>query len=533
MQQVRLAALAAAGVAVVVLVVVLLVGTGGGGYEPTPDPAYGSQPNFVFILADDENLEMFNRRYMRRTRKLIADPGTEFTNYFVATPLCCPSRAAMLTGQYGHNNGVLSNVPGYALLREPENILPAWLQTVGYQTGEVGKWLNGYEKTVPVHEVVPPGWDKWHGLVGAHGYTHFKASQNGEKVSFRQYVSDWIAKQSVGLIDQFSNDDQPFYLQINELAPHVEAERAQSKGRCGGEAVPAPQDARRFEGVGLPNSPSINEADVSDKPEFVAGKSRLTKEQLDLLALRYECRLEALRSLDRSIGSIMHAIEDSGEMDDTVVIFASDNGTFHGEHRLPGGKGLAYEEAAHMPLAMLVPEKYRGGNPVVPEIDEPTSNIDLVPTIVDLAGAPTCISETECRVMDGRSLVGLLSGDDSEWPAQRPLLQELNLNVEALKDIDRGISCQFRGVRDREWLYIEHTVVPTPGLGTCVEATPPVVELYDRARDPYELDNLAASPESVRTKAAARRLSEITAELADCAGIEGRDPEPASGHYCS
>ena len=284
----------------------------------------------------------------------------------------------------------------------------------------------------------------------------------------------------------------------------------------------------------MPNSPSINETDVSDKPDFVAGKSKLTQEQLDLLALRYECRLEALRSLDRSIGKIMQAIEDSGEMDDTVVIFASDNGTFHGEHRLPGGKGLAYDEAAHMPMAMLVPEKYRGGNPVVPQISEPTSNIDLAPTIVDLAGSPSCISESECRVMDGRSLVGLLSGEDSEWPANRPLLQELNLNVEALKDIDRGISCRFQGVRDRNWLYIEHTVVPTPGLGTCVERTPPVVELYDTASDPFELENLAAaSPQSPATEAAVSRLSETTAELADCAGIEGRDPEPASGHYCS
>ncbi len=138
-----------------------LAGACGGGaeYSPPADPAYGSQPNFVFILAYDENRKQFNRRYMRRTRKLIADPGTEFTNHYVATPLCCPSRAAMLTGQYGHNNGVLANVPGYGTLSEPENILPAWLQTVGYQTAGVGKWLNGYEKTVEPHEEVPPGWN--------------------------------------------------------------------------------------------------------------------------------------------------------------------------------------------------------------------------------------------------------------------------------------------------------------------------------------------------------------------------------------
>jgi arylsulfatase A-like enzyme len=516
--------------------VAIVAGACGGGddeYKPDAHPAYGSQPNFVVILTDDQNLSQFNRRYMRRTRKLIADPGTEFTNYFVATPLCCPSRAAGLTGQYGHNNGVLSNVPGYATLQDPENVLPAWLQTVGYETAEVGKWLNGYEKTVPAHEDPPPGWDKWHGLVGAHGYTRFKASQNGEKRTFRQYLSSWIAKQSTELIDQLAGDDKPYYLQINELAPHVEAEREISKGRCGGEAVPAPQDARRFADVGLPNSPSINERDISDKPDFVAQKAPLTKEQLAELELRYECRLEAIRSLDRTIGTIMHAIDDSGEMNDTVIVFSSDNGVFHGEHRLPGGKGLPYEEAAHMPMAMLVPDKYRGGNQVVHQVDEQTSNIDLVPTIADLAGAPACISEEECRVMDGRSLVGLLSGDRSGWPANRPILQELDLNVEALKDVDRGISCKFQGVRDGKWLYVEHTVVPQPGLGSCVDADPPVVELYDRARDPFELDNLAASPESREAKDQAARLSAITAELADCAGIKGRDPEPASGHYCS
>jgi arylsulfatase A-like enzyme len=525
---IAVAAAAAAAVAV-------LVGAcGGDDYEPDADPVYGGQPNFVVILTDDQNRKQFNRRYMRRTRKLIADPGTEFTNYYAATPLCCPSRAANLTGQYGHNNGVLSNVPGYGALREPENILPAWLQTVGYRTAALGKFMNGYEKTVDPHETVPPGWDEWYGLIGPHGYNKFKSSDNGEKNRHRKrYITDWISATSTGLIKQLSADQEPYYLLINEFAPHVEAEHAISKGHCAGEAVPEPQDARRFADVGLPDSPSINEADVSDKPGFVAAKERLTKAKLAELEHRYECRLEAIRSLDRSIGEIMHAIERSGEMDDTVVIFLSDNGTFHGEHRLPGGKGLPYEEAAHMPMAMLVPEKYRGGNPVIAQIDEPTSNIDIVPTIVELAGAPTCISEDECRVMDGRSLVGLLAGDDRDWPKDRPLLHELNLHVDALKDPERGISCKFVGVRDGRWLYVEHTVVPTPGIGTCVDANPPVVELYDTERDPFELDNIAAAHESADTRAVAERLSAITAELADCAGIKGRDPEPASGHYCS
>jgi arylsulfatase A-like enzyme len=530
-----------AAIAVAAASVTLVAGCGGGddGPEVTPDPHYSAQPNLLFILSDDQNLAQFTPELMPNTFKLLVDQGTTFTNFYTATPLCCPSRAAMLTGQYGHNNGVLSNVPGYPLLREPENILPDWLDRVGYNTGEVGKWLNGYEKTVDKHKEEPPGWDKWHGLIGAHGYENFKVSNNGKKDIYeggKPYLTDFIERTTSDLIDKFSRDEKPWYLQVNELAPHVENFQAESKGRCGGEAVPDTRDLGRFPDVQLPDNPAINESDISDKPTFIAGKDPLTKEQLATLRLRYECRAETIYSLDRSIGKIMQALSDSGELDNTVVIFASDNGTFHGEHRLPGGKGLPYDEAAHMPMVMRVPEQFRGGAPVAKEIDEPTLNIDLVPTMVDFAGAPTCVEgedgSDECRVMDGRSLVDLLAGDDSQWPKDRPLLHELDLNVDAL-DVGRGISCHYEGVRQGDWLYIRHTSIPEPGIGACVDKT--VVEQYDTARDPHELDNLAAEPgrDTAEARAAEERLSKLTDELADCSGIQGRDPEPESGHYCS
>ena len=158
--------------------------------------------------------------------------------------------------------------------------------------------------------------------------------------------------------------------------------------------MPAPEDLRRFKGVGLPNSPSVNERDVSDKPAFVSGKAELTAEQLAELALRYECRLGALRSLDRSDRQDHDAIEASGELERHRVIFASDNGTFHGEHRLPGGKGLPTRRRRTCRWRCWCRRSTAAATPVVSTIDEPTSNIDLVPTIVDLAGAPTCVSTT-------------------------------------------------------------------------------------------------------------------------------------------
>jgi N-acetylglucosamine-6-sulfatase len=527
----------AVALAIATVAAALAAGCGGNdGAEIEPDPHYGVQPNFVFILTDDQNLAQFDRRTMPNTVRLLADHGTSLTRFYTPTPLCCPSRAALLTGQYGHNNGVLSNVPGYPLLGEPENLLPDWLQRVGYQTALVGKWLNGYQHTVDKNQEEPPGWDKYHGLIGAHGYYDFKASNNGHKDIYErtEYLGRWIERTSIDMVRKLAEDEDPFFLQVNPLTPHVENFIAESGGRCGGEAVPARRDLRRFAGSGLPNSPSINEPSISDKPTFLSEKPPLTQEQLQELALRYECRAEALRSLDRSIGRIVRALAVTGELKNTVVIFMSDNGTFHGEHRLPGGKGLAYDEAAHMPAVLRVPEAFRGGAPIVRHVDEPTMNIDVVPTIVDLAGTRPCVEGDdgeECRVMDGRSLVPLLEGDERAWPRDRPILHELDLNVEGV-DVGRGTSCRFVGVRQGRWLYVRHTEVPDPVTGACVERE--VTEIFDVERDPYQLRNLSLSPVTAgrRADAVERRLDELTTELQDCAGIEGRDAEPASGHYC-
>ena len=497
------------------------------------DPRFGEQPNFVFVLTDDQNVDQFNRRVMPQTFHLLAPRGTVFENHVATTPLCCPSRASMLTGQYGHNHGVLSNTPGYGTLEDPENTLPSWLQRVGYRTAYLGKWMNGYEKAIDPepHETPPPGWDEWYGLVGPHGYNQFKVSDNGVKKrrNKRGHLTRTLNKHAVAMVQKLAGAE-PFYLEVGQLAPHVENTRKRSRGRCSEQAVPAPRDSRLFEGAGLPSSPSLNEQDVSDKPDFIGLRTDLTEEKLDELALRYECRLASLRSVDRGVAQLVRALGVAGELKDTVFVVGSDNGTFHGEHRLPGGKGLPYEEAAKIPLLIRAPHKYRGGESPPPAVEQPTANIDLVPTIVDLAGAPTCVDEDTCRVMDGRSLVPLLGGEEAAWPRERPILTELTLNVDAV-DAGRGTSCRYTGVYQGRWVYVHHASVPNE-LGACVERD--VVEQYDLERDPYELENLAGETTAAgrRAERASKRLERLTAELADCSGIRGRDPEPESGHFC-
>jgi N-acetylglucosamine-6-sulfatase len=530
MQIAKAAALAAA---------VLAAGIAGcGGEDPNPpvepDPAYGAQPNFVFVLTDDQDYLSYNRRTMPNTWRLLGRRGFTFTNAHDTTPLCCPSRAAYLTGQYGHNNGVLNNKPGYATLADNDNVLPVWLQRAGYQTAYIGKFLNAYENYVDDRDEVAPGWDRWSALVGnARGYYDFMLSVDGkqrkEVYDDGSYLTDVLNERASELVRELAGES-PFFLQVGQAAPHNENLNANSGGPCGGGAVPARRDEGRFAGARLPNLPAVLERDVTDKPYFVADQPPLDAAKRREIRARYQCRLETLPAVDRGVAELVATLRETGELDETVIVFASDNGNFHGQHRLAAGKGLAYEEASHVPFVIRVPERFRGGGEAGARVDAPTANIDLVPTIVAWSGTETCPEAGDCRVLDGRSLLPLIEGGRNAWPADRPIATEFDIGKEAVQP-GRATSCRFQGVRQGTWMYIEHTSSPDLETGACEDSE--IVEVYDRAADPFEFDNLAVvAPELPRTAAATDRLATLTDELADCAGIEGRDPEPESGHYC-
>src|SRR5688572_12175236 len=141
-------------------------------------------PNIVVVTVDDMPMSAFGSRTMPNTVQLLGGQGTTFTNSIVTTPLCCPSRASLLTGQYGHNNGVLANIPGYGALRSPENILPAWLQEADYNTAHVGKYLNNYEQTVNRSPAAPAGWDEWHTFISGDKYYDYNLAVNGQLVHY-------------------------------------------------------------------------------------------------------------------------------------------------------------------------------------------------------------------------------------------------------------------------------------------------------------------------------------------------------------
>ena len=535
MQQVTRRAVVATAITLATAALALVSGCGGG-EEPnpaiTPDPAFGEQPNIVFVLTDDQDYSSFRREIMPQTFNDVVDHGTTFRNYYDATPLCCPARAGVLTGQYGHNNGVLSNKPGYGDLSDPDNTLPVWLQRAGYRTAIAGKYLNGYESAVDDKDDVAPGWDLWSVEIGnGRGYYDFKLAVNGRqrKETYKgQYLTDVINRRAVEDVNQLAGE-RPFFLWVTQSAPHVENINANSGGPCGGEAVPPPRDLGRFAGTQLPRMPGVLERDVSDKPEIVSGQPRISPKQRRVLRHRYECRIETLPAVDRGVGQIVDALRQTGELDDTILVFSSDNGTFQGQHRIPGGKGLAYEEAAHLPLAVRVPPKYAGGRAVPATIDEMSANIDYAPTFLDWAGSKSCPEVGDCRVMDGRSWVPLFDPKEGSFPADRPLATELSLSNDSVQP-GRGISCSYQGVRDRRYLFVRHTSLPDLATGQCEPSD--VRELYDHVKDPFELQNLLPATPGSPDEQLETRFSQLSDELHVCAGIEGRDPEPESGQYC-
>jgi N-acetylglucosamine-6-sulfatase len=491
-----------------------------------PPPAAGARPpapNIVLVMTDDQALSQVGPRYLPEITKLIADQGTRFENAFLTTPLCCPSRAGLITGQYGHNNGVLTN--SYHYLRAKRNVLPVWLHRAGYVTAHVGKFLNRYHH-VRRPAAVAPGWDQWATELdrSAGHYYDWDLSKNGRRVHYGDRPADYaprvFERDAAHLVRRFVPRRRPLYLELDELAPHP---RLNGRGPgCG--PVPDPRDVGSFSDVELPRPPSFNEADVSDKPSFLSDQPPLTERDIDAMRSRYRCGLASLQEVDRTVGHLYREVRRLGELGRTVFIFYTDNGVFFGEHRIGGGKLYPYEEADRTPLYVRLPARYR--NRALARVTAPVANIDLAPTILALAHARPCRSATRCRVMDGRSLLPLLRAKHPRWAPERPLGVELHVAYAN----QRHAVCTYSGVRVPGAVFVRHASVVDPSTGRCAKDVER--ERYDLASDPYELHNLCFGGEGCPQDPKGRRLRRLLVRVRHCSGVRGRDPRPRHRGYC-
>jgi arylsulfatase A-like enzyme len=422
-------------------------------------PAGARRPNVVVIETDDQTANTLWA--MPTVRRLFVREGVSFDNSFVSFPLCCPSRATFLTGQYAHNDGVMNNqLPngGYEKLRGDET-LPVWLQRAGYRTMLVGKYLNGYGVRDPTE--VPPGWTDWRGLVDptTYHYYGFTINDDGRPRRFLRkrsnYQTNVLTRKAVNLIDDASSGDSPFFMWTTYLAPHYSFG---SPHKPIPTPTPAPQDRGDFSGRPLPFRPSFDEADVSDKPVTVRQYRPLTESQRAAIRVNYHRELESLQAVDRGVGRIVEALRRNDELGHTLLVFTSDNGYLHGEHRVPFGKMLPYEPSIRVPLVIRGP-----GLPHDVRVGTLASNQDLAPTILDAAGADAGLTE------DGVSLMPLLRGGD---------IPDRDLLIEGFYPF--GERVKYAAVRTSRWLYAEYTNGER--------------ELYDLVTDPDELTNHASDP---------------------------------------
>ena len=412
-------------------------------------PAAAAPPNIVVVVTDDQRADTL--QYMPTVWSELVGRGVNFTNAFVTNPLCCPSRASILTGAYSHTTGVYTNeLPhgGFESFRDGSTIA-TWLDGAGYETALVGKYLNGYSGSY-----VPPGWDRWVALTPP-GYYRYGYDIDGTPVPLADqttYSTDFLAQEALSFVEAAP---RPFFLYLAPYAPHSAA-------------TPAERHANAFPDVPRWRPPSYNEEDVSDKPSWLRAIPKWSKARRANIDRFRTRQFRSLLAVDEAIAGLLQSLSESGELANTVFVFMSDNGLFWGEHRLTG-KRYPYEESIRIPFVI----RYDGLIDSARSDPRLVLGIDLAPTLAELAGATASGS-------DGRSIVPLMQSGEGQGRAR--------FLVEGVADTPPT----YCAVRTLRHLF----VVYRNGYR----------ELYDVLSDPWQLRNRARDPAKANLVADLRRV---------------------------
>ncbi|HTU16237.1 MAG TPA: sulfatase [Solirubrobacterales bacterium] len=517
-------------------------------------PAQASRPNIIVIQTDDQNHRTVKSHFrgpsgryqptMPNTAGKIFGKGTEFRNYYTATPVCSPSRASLLTGQYSHNSGLTGNGgpnggwEGWRNLPIYEENMPTALQEAGYRTAHVGKFTNGYydRENDRVDLTIPPGWNRWFTTAYLPGtrYYGYRVNDNGLAVGpfgnpdylshgpgidsprcgrgilLRRglgglecnYLPDVMTRRAVREIR--GKKDQPLFLSIDYQAPHGDIRPPEGP-------QPATRHLDSASRTPIPRPGNFNEPDISDKSPLIQSyiRRRLNQREIGQMTEAYRRGLESLRSVDEGVGAIIRTLRRTGELDNTYIFYLSDHGYFFGAHRFGLAKFLPFEEASRVAMAVRGPGIPRGGNS-----SEIVGNIDVPATILELAGASTGYQ------VDGRSL--------------RPFWRDPS------KTTRRGFEISMEsGVVGGEASAAARTSAGAPALRYKALRAGPYKyvryaagqdELYDLDRDPLELRNKSNSP---RYAEVVEYMREQLREVDECSGESCRAelppwPEPGS-----
>ncbi|MEU1726456.1 sulfatase [Nonomuraea sp. NPDC005692] len=458
--------------------------------SPAAEPTLAvsaSRPNIVFVMADD--LESGTLPYFPAINSELVAKGTSFSRFFVTNSWCCPSRTSILRSQYVHSHGVLTNTAPeggfdrFHSLDLERSTIGTWMQQAGYRTALMGKFLNHYPGATADAAYVPPGWDEWdvpvRKLYEEYGY---RLNENGDLYDYgwseEDYLSDVLADKARDFI---TGADEPFFLYLTPIGPHNPAN-------------PAVRHVDDLPEVTAPRTPSFNQADVSKEPLWLSSLPSLTQEDIDRVDERHRRRLRSMLGVDDLVRSVIEALQASGKLDNTYIIFTSDNGFHLGTHRLTQGKTTPFEEAIKVPFVVRGPGIRPGAT-----IGQLGATVDIAPTIAELGGAAVP------SFSEGRSLVPLLRGSP---PAQ----WRKNVLVEFNRPVNRSSAAQtpvpsYQALRTERYTYVRYDTGER--------------QLYDLAADPYQLDNLAATADPALLAGLDARLQAMRA----CSGAGCREAD--------
>lgn len=445
---------------------------------PTPKPM-----NVVLIVSDDQ--ESVSARDMPRMQSLIAAQGVTFQNAIATTPLCGPSRATLLTGRYAHSHQIRSNQPplgGYGPYRDSgmeADSLPVWLKAAGYRTAYMGKYTNGYGAG---WTSAPPGWDDWLGTTEPQAYRNFTYNDNGvdRTAPSGTYQTDFLATRALDFLSKTEEkDDQPFFLMVTPYAPHNKSQSAARHNAL-------------FSDRGAPRTPAFDEPDVADKPRHIRRIGRYTSATVNAIDNEYRNSLRSLQAVDEMIEKIVQALAAQGELENTAIVFMSDNGISTGAHRF-WDKTAPYAESLDIPLYVRVPGGARGVT--LPHL---VGNIDIPATILDWARV------TAPAAIEGRSITPLLAASTPPIASWRS-----DLLIEYWDSTNPATTFMptYQGIRVENGVdsavYVHHITDEE--------------EYYDFRKDPYQLDSSVASHASEVSK-----LRERLKALGSCSGAACR-----------